>query len=247
MRGRRVAVFLVAADAAFRPLAVARVRLRFSNDLGLLRSEVAALARRAGLPLYCGEWGALPAAPRGPRLRWYRDVRSVLEDGSQAGRMVTIVDNASGDGSVDKLRAFKDKVVGKLTGGLAGMAKARKVTVLTGVGTFVDAHHLGVAGVADADLLVARVGLVTTLVARGDGADTLDRLEDRLHAPEAAPGKGCDRQFGIARCELSVFRLVFIRGGIGRVKYSSSGQRQYCNYSRDLAFHKRAPVNDSML
>ncbi len=46
--------------------------------------------------------------------------------------------------NMDKLRAFKDKVVGKLTGGLAGMAKARKVTVLTGTGTFLDAHHLGV-------------------------------------------------------------------------------------------------------
>jgi dihydrolipoamide dehydrogenase len=43
-----------------------------------------------------------------------------------------------------KLRAFKDKVVGKLTGGLAAMAKARRVTVLQGVGRFVDPHHLAV-------------------------------------------------------------------------------------------------------
>ena len=41
-----------------------------------------------------------------------------------------------------KLRDFKNKVVGKLTGGLASMAKLRKVTVLTGVGSFSDAHHL---------------------------------------------------------------------------------------------------------
>ena len=45
----------------------------------------------------------------------------------------------------DKLRAFKDGVVGKLTGGLAGMARARKVEVVTGVGSFVDAHHIEVA------------------------------------------------------------------------------------------------------
>jgi dihydrolipoamide dehydrogenase len=45
---------------------------------------------------------------------------------------------------LDKLRAFKDGVVGKLTGGLAGMARARKVEVLTGVGSFVDPHHLEV-------------------------------------------------------------------------------------------------------
>ncbi|MEI8399598.1 MAG: dihydrolipoyl dehydrogenase [Alcaligenaceae bacterium] len=45
---------------------------------------------------------------------------------------------------LDKLRAFKDGVIGKLTGGLAGMAKARKVTVVTGVGAFVSANHVSV-------------------------------------------------------------------------------------------------------
>src|SRR5690606_29705673 len=47
---------------------------------------------------------------------------------------------------LDALRAFKDGVIGKLTGGLAGMAKARKVTVLTGNGQFADPHHLVVQG-----------------------------------------------------------------------------------------------------
>jgi dihydrolipoamide dehydrogenase len=47
---------------------------------------------------------------------------------------------------VDALRGFKDGVVKKLTGGLAGMAKARKVEVVTGVGRFLDPHHLEVAG-----------------------------------------------------------------------------------------------------
>ncbi|MBP6017981.1 MAG: dihydrolipoyl dehydrogenase [Burkholderiaceae bacterium] len=45
---------------------------------------------------------------------------------------------------LDKLRAHKNSVVGKLTGGLAGMAKARKVDVITGYGRFVDPHHLSV-------------------------------------------------------------------------------------------------------
>ncbi len=45
---------------------------------------------------------------------------------------------------LDKLRAFKDGVVGKLTGGLAGMAKQRKVRVLQGTGTFVSPHELEV-------------------------------------------------------------------------------------------------------
>jgi dihydrolipoamide dehydrogenase len=43
---------------------------------------------------------------------------------------------------LDKLRAWKDKVVGKLTGGLTGMAKARKVDVVRGVGQFLDPHHV---------------------------------------------------------------------------------------------------------
>ena len=45
---------------------------------------------------------------------------------------------------LDKLRAHKDKVVGKLTGGLAGMAKSRKVTTVRGLGTFVGPNHLEV-------------------------------------------------------------------------------------------------------
>ncbi|CAI06195.1 dihydrolipoyl dehydrogenase [Aromatoleum aromaticum] len=45
---------------------------------------------------------------------------------------------------LDALRAHKDKVVGKLTAGLAGMAKGRKVEVVRGLGTFLDANHLEV-------------------------------------------------------------------------------------------------------
>lgn len=45
---------------------------------------------------------------------------------------------------IDQLRAYKDGVIGKLTGGLAGMAKARKVKVVRGLGRFVDANHVEV-------------------------------------------------------------------------------------------------------
>ena len=45
---------------------------------------------------------------------------------------------------MDKLRDFKNKVVGKLSNGIAGMAKMRKVTVLTGVGNFVGPNHMAV-------------------------------------------------------------------------------------------------------
>ncbi len=43
-----------------------------------------------------------------------------------------------------RLKGHKDKVVGKLTGGLAAMAKMRKVTVVRGYGSFVDPHHVTV-------------------------------------------------------------------------------------------------------
>jgi dihydrolipoamide dehydrogenase len=45
---------------------------------------------------------------------------------------------------LEKLLVWKDKVVGKLTGGLSGMAKARKVEVVRGYGVFLDPHHVEV-------------------------------------------------------------------------------------------------------
>ena len=45
---------------------------------------------------------------------------------------------------LDKLRGHKEKVVGKLTGGLAAMAKMRKVTTVRGSGTFIGPNHLQV-------------------------------------------------------------------------------------------------------
>ncbi|MBT8049087.1 MAG: dihydrolipoyl dehydrogenase [Xanthomonadales bacterium] len=45
---------------------------------------------------------------------------------------------------IDKLRIFKEGVVGKLTGGLAGMAKQRKVEVIQGVGSFAGPNEVTV-------------------------------------------------------------------------------------------------------
>lgn len=55
-----------------------------------------------------------------------------------------IVEMASAKVSVEKLREHKMKVVSKLTGGLAGMAKSRKVQQVRGLGQFIDAHHMSV-------------------------------------------------------------------------------------------------------
>jgi dihydrolipoamide dehydrogenase len=52
---------------------------------------------------------------------------------------------------LDRLRAHKSKVVGKLTGGLSMMAKARQVTVLRGLGSFLDANHVEVVETTGSD------------------------------------------------------------------------------------------------
>ena len=45
---------------------------------------------------------------------------------------------------LDKLRGWKDQVVGKLVRGVGGMAKTRKVEVVRGYGSFLDPHHVEV-------------------------------------------------------------------------------------------------------
>ena len=74
-----------------------------------------------------------------------------------------------GEAQVDlgKLLAHKNKVVGKLTGGLAAMAKMRKVTVLQGVGEFADPNHLKVTM---ADGKVQAVRFKNAIVAAGSEA-----------------------------------------------------------------------------
>ena len=47
---------------------------------------------------------------------------------------------------IDALRGWKDSVIKKLTGGLAGLAKGRKVTVVTGKGTFTGPNAIKVEG-----------------------------------------------------------------------------------------------------
>src|SRR6185295_16193572 len=81
-----------------------------------------------------------------------------------------------GEPKVDlaKLRGFKEKVVGKLTGGLASMAKMRKVTVMTGAGSFVDKNHLAVQ--AKEGRKIVRFG--AAIIAAGSQAAKLPFLPD---------------------------------------------------------------------
>jgi dihydrolipoamide dehydrogenase len=71
---------------------------------------------------------------------------------------------------VEKLRAWKDKVVGKLSGGVAMMAKARKVEVVTGEGKFTGAHELAVGG--------RTIRFANAIIAAGSQAARLPFLPD---------------------------------------------------------------------
>jgi dihydrolipoamide dehydrogenase len=66
-----------------------------------------------------------------------------------------------------KLVAHKNKVVGRLTGGLAQMAKMRKVTVVTGTGRFTDDHHVAVELAAGG---TTTIGFARAVIAAGSEA-----------------------------------------------------------------------------
>jgi dihydrolipoyl dehydrogenase len=73
-----------------------------------------------------------------------------------------------------KLRAFKDKVVGKLTSGLAGMARARKVTVIQGVGSFEARNVLAV----DTKEGKKKIRFANAIIAAGSQAARLPLLPE---------------------------------------------------------------------
>lgn len=54
---------------------------------------------------------------------------------------------------LDKLRAFKNKVIGQLTGGLGGLAKQRKVQLVHGLGKFISQHQLEVSSETDTTII----------------------------------------------------------------------------------------------
>ena len=87
---------------------------------------------------------------------------------------------------LEQLRNWKaNDVVGKLTGGLAAMAKQRGVTVVNGVGKFTSSHQIAVTA---ADGKVTTVGFENAIIAAGSqatkfpGAPEDDRIMDSTGA-----------------------------------------------------------------
>ena len=105
-----------------------------SADLGLDTVQVERYASHGGV---CLNVGCIPSKA----LLHAADVIEQAAHASDYG-----VDFGKPKISIDKLREYKDKVVGQLTKGLAGMAKQRKVRVVQGTATFVSANELEIAG-----------------------------------------------------------------------------------------------------
>ena len=74
-----------------------------------------------------------------------------------------------------KLRTHKEQVVGKLTGGLAQMAKMRKVNVIRGVAKFADANHIEVELEGGKSQVV---GFANAIIAAGSEAVRLPFMPD---------------------------------------------------------------------
>ena len=75
---------------------------------------------------------------------------------------------------LDRLRSWKSAVVGKLTGGLSGLARQRKVTVIRGDGRFVAPRVLEVAGEEGTQ----RIGFDHCIIAAGSEPVRLPFLPD---------------------------------------------------------------------
>ena len=101
-------------------------------DLGL---KVILVERYATLGGVCLNVGCIPS-------KALLHVAAVMDEVSHMAALG--IDFGAPTVDINKLRTHKEKVVGKLTGGLAAMAKMRKVMTVRGVGSFVGANHLQV-------------------------------------------------------------------------------------------------------
>ncbi|WP_087723323.1 dihydrolipoyl dehydrogenase [Pandoraea sp. PE-S2T-3] len=134
-----------------------------SADLG---RKTVLIERYATLGGVCLNVGCIPS-------KALLHTAAVLEEAQSLGHHG--ISFAKPEVDLDKLRAYKDSVVGKLTGGLAGMAKMRKVEVLHGVGTFLDPNHVEVVA-ADGSKRVVK--FAQAIIAAGSQAVKLPFLPE---------------------------------------------------------------------
>ncbi|MBN8741013.1 MAG: dihydrolipoyl dehydrogenase [Lysobacterales bacterium 69-70] len=111
-------------------------------DLG---KNVVLVERYAALGGVCLNVGCIPSKALLHAARVIDEARQFASHGITFGEPVV---------DLDKLRAHKSSVVAQLTGGLAGMAKQRKVRTVTGTAKFVSANEIEVAGADGATQLL---------------------------------------------------------------------------------------------
>lgn len=103
-------------------------------DLGL---EVTLVESRDTLGGVCLNVGCIPS-------KALLHVAKVIDDASEMAHHGVTFGAPQID--LDKIRSWKESVIGQLTGGLAGMAKMRKVKVVNGYGKFTGANTIAVEG-----------------------------------------------------------------------------------------------------
>jgi dihydrolipoamide dehydrogenase len=103
-------------------------------DLGL---ETVIVERYSTLGGVCLNVGCIPSKALLHVAKVIEEAKALAEHGIVFGEPKT---------DIDKIRTWKEKVITQLTGGLAGMAKGRKVKVVNGLGKFTGANTLEVEG-----------------------------------------------------------------------------------------------------
>ena len=132
-------------------------------DLGL---KVALVERWPTLGGVCLNVGCIPSKALLHAAKVIEDARAMAAHGIEFG--APTIDAA-------RLRDWKNKVVGRLTTGLTGLAKQRKVTVIHGVAVFAGTHAVNVSG---ADGNSQRVTFAHCVIAAGSESLRLPGLPD---------------------------------------------------------------------
>ena len=159
-------------------------------DLGL---EVVLVDREPTLGGVCLNVGCIPSKALLHAARVIAETKEMSEHGLSFG---------APDIDLDKLRAWKDGVVGRLTGGLAALAKQRKVTAIRGYGRFSSPHQVRVE-LADGGTTTVDFG--QAIIAAGSEALTLPFIPDD---PRIIDSTGALELGGIPQ------RLLVLGGGI---------------------------------
>jgi len=142
----------------------------------------------------CLNVGCIPSKALLHAARVIAETREMAEHGLAFGEPAV---------DLDKLRAWKESVVKRLTGGLAGLAKARKVKVVTGLGAFASPNHLEVTA-DDGSRTV--VGFEQAIIACGSEPVTLPFIPH--DDPRVIDSTGALELEGVPE------RLLVVGGGI---------------------------------